>query len=380
MANRYDFIAVVISGLVLFTITTFYTDIYKQPHIQILPKLVTENDNFSSYDLTIINDGRIAANDFRLTLKPTSELINYSDVMSPEKLNFTEQGSNILIVTTSRLPPGVVITINLVFVTTSSNHVFNTFATYKEGTLQFDYYEHTNATTNLFDEFTSFFTKIPLSSLTGFLAIVLSIVSIIFYLYRKKIRIPHTAMQSDTNGVLSNISEEPIEVSNRLNPAKLADSLSDHIQKTFSPFSIGIIGNSGSGKTTLMRLVKNRLDTKENIMTIWLNAWRYESEDHFGVIPLLRLIMIQLKNKNEYKHKDWKIIEKSVYRTFDAYVNSIPSTSIKKGDKLNGTLEEGLNLFKDKEKLIGKGDRMYYHTHFTDFFIYGHSKVQVTKT
>jgi GTPase SAR1 family protein len=70
-------------------------------------------------------------------------------------------------------------------------------------------------------------------------------------------------------------------------------SLTKIIKNSYPKFSIGIYGEWGTGKTTLMRSIFNRLkDNNEDnsIIPVWFNAWRYEREEQFAIIPLLKTI------------------------------------------------------------------------------------------
>jgi GTPase SAR1 family protein len=64
-------------------------------------------------------------------------------------------------------------------------------------------------------------------------------------------------------------------------------------------FSIGIYGDWGTGKTTLMRLVERKLKNN-GILTVWFDAWRYEREDEFVIVPLLKTIIHRIKDERTY--------------------------------------------------------------------------------
>jgi hypothetical protein len=73
------------------------------------------------------------------------------------------------------------------------------------------------------------------------------------------------------------------------------DAITKIITQSYPKFSIGIYSDWGIGKTTLMQSIFNQLgDEKEkkddSIKLIWFNAWWYEREDHFAIIPLLKTI------------------------------------------------------------------------------------------
>jgi len=66
-----------------------------------------------------------------------------------------------------------------------------------------------------------------------------------------------------------------------------ADVLSGMLFSTPGPFTLGVLGDWGTGKTSLMRFIKRMLDdrkreseTGDQFHTIWVNAWRFENEQH----------------------------------------------------------------------------------------------------
>ena len=52
--------------------------------------------------------------------------------------------------------------------------------------------------------------------------------------------------------------------------------------------------NGVTGKTTLMNLIKKNLEdvdgSEGRILTVWFNAWRYEREENFDTIALMKTI------------------------------------------------------------------------------------------
>jgi GTPase SAR1 family protein len=84
------------------------------------------------------------------------------------------------------------------------------------------------------------------------------------------------------------------------------DTVVKMIMKSHPKFSIGIYGEWGSGKTTLMQSIYDNLEKKEGgnnnsndpIIPVWFNAWRYDREEHFALILLLKTIEINIPEKN----------------------------------------------------------------------------------
>jgi hypothetical protein len=63
-------------------------------------------------------------------------------------------------------------------------------------------------------------------------------------------------------------------------------------------YTIGVYGDWGTGKTTLMRQAHEDLQKKgRNIVSVWFDAWLYEREKEFALIPLLNTMANELANK-----------------------------------------------------------------------------------
>ena len=46
-----------------------------------------------------------------------------------------------------------------------------------------------------------------------------------------------------------------------------------------SPFAVGIDGGWGSGKSSLMMRLKSQLDSHDEVVSVWFNAWTAEGKD-----------------------------------------------------------------------------------------------------
>ena len=95
-----------------------------------------------------------------------------------------------------------------------------------------------------------------------------------------------------------------------------ADALVDIIVDSGSPFTIGILGEWGVGKTSLMQTMREKLNEKhgKDIIPIWFNAWRCEREKNLAIIPLLQLLVSEIKD--ESLKKKFKKILKSLQLKF----------------------------------------------------------------
>ena len=91
--------------------------------------------------------------------------------------------------------------------------------------------------------------------------------------------------------ITDNFSKKPI-----LDFEAYRDAIVKIIKKSHPNFTIGIFGEWGTGKTSLMNSIRQELDKdKEDIKTIWFDAWKYENEKEFALIPLLKTIAFSLK-------------------------------------------------------------------------------------
>lgn len=77
--------------------------------------------------------------------------------------------------------------------------------------------------------------------------------------------------------------------------------LGEVILNTPTPFTVGVFGEWGTGKTSLMRMIEKHVTDidKENVITIWFNAWQFGNEDH-PIVPLAIHIVKQLKKEKNF--------------------------------------------------------------------------------
>jgi KAP family P-loop domain len=71
------------------------------------------------------------------------------------------------------------------------------------------------------------------------------------------------------------------------------------IKNSFPNFTIGIYGDWGTGKTTFMHSIERELNKTKNFITVWFDAWKYENEKEFALIPLLKTINYSLEDNND---------------------------------------------------------------------------------
>ena len=85
------------------------------------------------------------------------------------------------------------------------------------------------------------------------------------------------------------------------------DAVTNIIKNSYPKFTIGIFGDWGTGKTTLMEYIYRRLNDSDNIIKVKFETWRYEREDQFALIPLLKTIAFALPDKTEYLNLKQKL-------------------------------------------------------------------------
>lgn len=96
--------------------------------------------------------------------------------------------------------------------------------------------------------------------------------------------------------------------------------------ETPGPFTIGIFGEWGSGKTSLMMMTKEQLlnlaPNKDEIITVWFNAWQFEQEEH-PVLPLIATIINEISQRKSVLTKG----RESLLKALRAVVYGISATS-----------------------------------------------------
>ncbi|MCP4685176.1 MAG: hypothetical protein GY867_06960 [bacterium] len=117
-----------------------------------------------------------------------------------------------------------------------------------------------------------------------------------------------TAKQSKskkrTVGGLRLLSDQPIvegppSESDGLGFREYAQVLGEAGIQTPGPFTVGIFGEWGTGKTSLLRIVEEYLRPAPNVITVWFNAWRYESEDQ-PIVPLVATIVKEIERNRTF--------------------------------------------------------------------------------
>ena len=86
------------------------------------------------------------------------------------------------------------------------------------------------------------------------------------------------------------------------------DAIVNIIKNSYPKFTIGIFGDWGTGKTTLMNSINEILKENENdIVRVPFETWRYEREEQFALIPLLKTIAFALPEEPKFKNLKQKL-------------------------------------------------------------------------
>src|SRR6478609_3382789 len=133
--------------------------------------------------------------------------------------------------------------------------------------------------------------------------------------------------QTKLDSLLRIITDEPAK--DTLYFKEYSVQISSLIVNSIPQFTIGIYGEWGTGKTTLMQMIKDQIDKNYSnnetlwIKTVWFDAWRYEKEEYSAMIPLLRTIILSLKDTQNRIMDDKRIrilwdLEKKAVKILEA--------------------------------------------------------------
>lgn len=97
---------------------------------------------------------------------------------------------------------------------------------------------------------------------------------------RRRIEIQRTGDPAEEN-VLALLSDNPSDT-DKLGFSDTRDAIIGLMNNpdTEPPVNIVINGEWGSGKTSLMAQIKRKIDANENNISLWFNAWHFQSENH----------------------------------------------------------------------------------------------------
>lgn len=73
------------------------------------------------------------------------------------------------------------------------------------------------------------------------------------------------------------------------------------VKNSHPKFTVGLFGDWGTGKTTLMNSVYNILKEDNSSVLVRFETWRYEREEQFALIPLLKTIAFALPDEEKFR-------------------------------------------------------------------------------
>lgn len=169
------------SGIILFGVTTFYTDFYNKPNVHILVSPDEIDTRLATIEVT--NTGRNPATDLRLSIEAPKELVSYA-VSHSENVTIAEHKGASLVLVIPRLAYGdgsfVRIYTMIKAEPNTSLTNYTTYATYNEGS--------TKGTLTLsYEQFISFISQISIQILIS-VAFAALVYSLIRYWLRNRIK------------------------------------------------------------------------------------------------------------------------------------------------------------------------------------------------
>jgi predicted KAP-like P-loop ATPase len=98
-----------------------------------------------------------------------------------------------------------------------------------------------------------------------------------------------------------------------------------------------------------MRSIENRLKSDENILTIWFNAWKYEREEQFALISLMKTIAYKMDEQQAKYEKAKEVLLKSIITAGKGLASKflLPEKYV---DELQGNLSSELKKLAEADK------------------------------
>src|SRR5215469_16872962 len=140
-----------------------------------------------------------------------------------------------------------------------------------------------------------------------------------------------------------------------------ADAIVKIIKDSYPKFTIGLFGDWGTGKTTLMNSIYARLQNDDNSILVRFETWRYEREDQFALIPLLKTIAFALPDEKQFQPLKRKLKRGAInfLKKTPDIVSSILSKYV--SEDVSKFTEAAINSFREefnsKLELLAEVDR-----------------------
>jgi len=133
------------------------------------------------------------------------------------------------------------------------------------------------------------------------------------------------------------------------------------IRNSYPKFTIGIFGDWGTGKTTLMNSIERALQKDNNLIVVRFESWRYEREDQFALVPLLKTIAFALPDDPVFQSLKHKLKTGGI--TFLKKTPEIVSSIVSKqlGEEAGAVMQTAIDSFRgqinSKVDLLAEVDR-----------------------
>jgi predicted KAP-like P-loop ATPase len=79
------------------------------------------------------------------------------------------------------------------------------------------------------------------------------------------------------------------------------------VKESYPKFTIGLFGDWGTGKTTLMNSIYKILQKDSDSILVRFETWRYEREEQFALIPLMKTIAFALPEEKQFQNLKQKL-------------------------------------------------------------------------
>ena len=120
------------------------------------------------------------------------------------------------------------------------------------------------------------------------------------------------------------------------------------IRNSYPKFTIGIFGDWGTGKSTLMNSIDKKLqDEEKDLVIVRFDTWRYERENQFALIPLLKTIQFSIPEE-KYKNLKEAFKEAGIFglTISNDFLSGIVTTHL--GKMAGDLFKKGLDNFSEK--------------------------------
>jgi len=132
------------------------------------------------------------------------------------------------------------------------------------------------------------------------------------------------------------------------------------IKDSFPKFTIGLFGDWGTGKTTLMNSICAKLQNDNQSIPVRFETWRYEREEQFALIPLLKTIAFALPDEKQFQPLKQKLKRGAISflkKTPDIVSSIISKYSEDAGKITQEAIDSFRKEFSSKLELLAEVDK-----------------------